>query len=168
MVTLEDEVVETLCVLERHMKIFKGYVRNRARAEVACSSAGLGSPSRRATGLSTHRNLQEVGWKLAQLAETIHVEFEYRGFVANSLADLDASMLELRPTEVDSVAVNSVLELHKLLARPGANDKVFSVANNIRPDIFTVVEQEANHNSPDSLSDERIIEVKKLASNSER
>ncbi|KAK2635459.1 hypothetical protein Ddye_030251 [Dipteronia dyeriana] len=112
-----------------------------------------GPPAFRLTGIGPPApdntdHLQEVGWKLAQLAETIHVEFEYRGFVANSLADLDASMLELRPSEVDSVAVNSVLELHKLLARPGAIDKVFSVVNNIRPDIFTVVEHEANHNSP--------------------
>ncbi|KAL5760990.1 hypothetical protein ACOSQ2_019828 [Xanthoceras sorbifolium] len=112
-----------------------------------------GPPAFRLTGIGppapdNSDHLQEVGWKLAQLAETIHVEFEYRGFVANSLADLDASMLELRPSEVDSVAVNSVFELHKLLARPGAIDKVFSVVKDIGPDIFTVVEQEANHNGP--------------------
>ncbi|TKY59798.1 DELLA protein RGA2 [Spatholobus suberectus] len=89
-------------------------------------------------------HLQEVGWKLAQFAETINVQFEYRGFVANSLADLDASMLELR--EDESAAVNSVFELHKLLARPGAVEKVLSVVRQIRPEILTVVEQEASHN----------------------
>ncbi|XP_004298516.1 PREDICTED: DELLA protein GAIP [Fragaria vesca subsp. vesca] len=104
---------------------------------------GIGPP---AADNSDH--LQEVGWKLAQLAETIHVEFEYRGFVANSLADLDASMLELRPSEVESVAVNSVFELHKLLARPGAIEKVLSVVKQMKPEIVTVVEQEANHNGP--------------------
>ncbi|KAL5553211.1 hypothetical protein UlMin_040612 [Ulmus minor] len=104
---------------------------------------GIGPPS---TDNSDH--LQEVGWKLAQLAETIHVEFEYRGFVANSLADLDASMLELRPSEVESVAVNSVFELHKLLSRPGAIEKVLSVVKQMGPEIVTVVEQEANHNGP--------------------
>ncbi|KAJ6431701.1 hypothetical protein OIU84_019057 [Salix udensis] len=87
-----------------------------------------GPPAFRLTGIGppAHDNtdqLQEVGWKLAQLAETIHVEFEYRGFVANSLADLDASMLELRPPEFESVAVNSVFEFHKLLAIPGAMKK---------------------------------------------
>ncbi|XP_050232223.1 DELLA protein GAI-like [Mercurialis annua] len=112
-----------------------------------------GPPAFRLTGIGppSHDNsdhLQEVGWKLAQLAETIHVEFEYRGFVANSLADLDASMLELRPSEFESVAVNSVFELHKLLARPGALDKVLSVVKQMKPEIFTVVEQEANHNGP--------------------
>ncbi|KAL4303468.1 hypothetical protein GQ457_10G027090 [Hibiscus cannabinus] len=112
-----------------------------------------GPPAFRLTGIGppSHDNsdhLQEVGWKLAQLAETIHVEFEYRGFVANSLADLDASMLDLRPTEVEAVAVNSVFELHKLLARPGAIDKVFSVVEQMRPEIVTIVEQEANHNGP--------------------
>jgi DELLA protein len=110
-----------------------------------------GPPAFRLTGIGppAHDNtdhLQEVGWKLAQLAETIHVEFEYRGFVANSLADLDASMLELRPTE--SVAVNSVFELHKLLSRPGAIEKVLSVVKQMKPEIVTVVEQEANHNGP--------------------
>ncbi|XP_041995780.1 DELLA protein GAI-like [Salvia splendens] len=39
--------------------------------------------------------LQQVGWKLAQLAETIGMEFEFRGFVTNSLADLDVEMLEI-------------------------------------------------------------------------
>ncbi|PRQ41132.1 putative transcription factor GRAS family [Rosa chinensis] len=112
-----------------------------------------GPPAFRLTGIGppaadNSDHLQEVGWKLAQLAETIHVEFEYRGFVANSLADLDASMLELRPSEVESVAVNSVFELHKLLARPGAIDKVLSVVKQMKPEIVTVVEQEANHNGP--------------------
>lgn len=112
-----------------------------------------GPPAFRLTGIGppaadNSDHLQEVGWKLAQLAETIHVEFEYRGFVANSLADLDASMLELRPSEVESVAVNSVFELHKLLARPGAIEKVLSVVKQMKPEIVTVVEQEANHNGP--------------------
>ena len=112
-----------------------------------------GAPAFRLTGIGPPApddsdHLQEVGWKLAQLAETIHVEFEYRGFVANSLADLDASMLELRPSEVEAVAVNSVFELHKLLARPGAIDKVLSVVKQMKPEIVTVVEQEANHNGP--------------------
>ncbi|KAM0983425.1 hypothetical protein ACFX13_011148 [Malus domestica] len=112
-----------------------------------------GPPAFRLTGIGppasdNSDHLQEVGWKLAQLAETIHVEFEYRGFVANSLADLDASMLELRPSEAESVAVNSVFELHKLLARPGAIEKVLSVVKQMKPEILTVVEQEANHNGP--------------------
>ncbi|KAI4313763.1 hypothetical protein L6164_026718 [Bauhinia variegata] len=112
-----------------------------------------GPPAFRLTGIGppapdNSDHLQEVGWKLAQLAETIHVEFEYRGFVANSLADLDASMLELRPSEVESVAVNSVFELHKLLARPGAIEKVLAVLKQMKPEIVTIVEQEANHNGP--------------------
>ncbi|XP_022726848.1 DELLA protein GAIP-like [Durio zibethinus] len=112
-----------------------------------------GPPTFRLTGIGppSHDNsdhLQEVGWKLAQLAEMIHVKFEYRGFVANSLADLEASMLDVRPTEVEVVAVNSVFELHKLLARPGAIDKVLSLVKRMKPEIVTIVEQEANHNGP--------------------
>uniref|UniRef100_A0A1J3GEX7 DELLA protein n=1 Tax=Noccaea caerulescens TaxID=107243 RepID=A0A1J3GEX7_NOCCA len=112
-----------------------------------------GPPSFRLTGIGppapdNSDHLHEVGCKLAQLAEVIHVEFEYRGFVANSLADLDASMLELRPSETEAVAVNSVFELHKLLGRPGGIEKVLGVVKQIKPEIFTVVEQESNHNGP--------------------
>ncbi|XP_023550748.1 DELLA protein GAIP [Cucurbita pepo subsp. pepo] len=112
-----------------------------------------GPPTFRLTGIGppapdNSDYLQDVGWKLAKFAETLHVEFEYRGFVANSLADLDASMLELRPSEVEAVVVNSVFELHQLLARPGAIEKVLSVVKQMKPEIVTVVEQEANHNGP--------------------
>lgn len=110
-----------------------------------------GPPTFRLTGIGppSHDNtdhLQEVGWKLAQFAETIHVKFEYRGFVANSLADLDASMLNLR--EGETVAVNSVFEFHQLLARPGAIEKVMTAVKEMKPEILTVVEQEAKHNGP--------------------
>ncbi|CAM8954106.1 unnamed protein product [Rhodiola kirilowii] len=112
-----------------------------------------GPPAFRLTGIGppspdNKDRLREVGLRLAHLAETIHVEFEFRGFVANSLADLDASMLELKPSETESVAVNSVFELHRLLARPGAIEKVLNVIKEIKPEIVTVVEQEANHNGP--------------------
>ncbi|CAL5338946.1 unnamed protein product [Camellia sinensis] len=110
-----------------------------------------GPPTFRLTGIGPPSDdntdhLQEVGWKLAQLAETIHVKFEYRGFVANSLADLDASMLDLR--EGEAVAVNSVFQLHQLLARPGSIEKVLSAVKEMKPEILTVVEQEADHNGP--------------------
>ncbi|KAG6407698.1 hypothetical protein SASPL_130695 [Salvia splendens] len=100
---------------------------------------GIGPPSQDETD-----HLQEVGWRLAQLAESINVEFEYRGFVASSLADLDAAMFDIR--EGETVAVNSIFELHQLLARPGAIEKVLEVVNRLKPEILTVVEQEANHN----------------------
>ncbi|XP_027152727.1 DELLA protein GAI1-like [Coffea eugenioides] len=110
-----------------------------------------GPPSFRLTGIGppSHDNtdhLQEVGWKLAQLADCIKVEFEFRGFVANSLADLDASMFDIR--EGETVAVNSIFELHQLLSRPGAIEKVLSAVKELKPEILTVVEQEANHNGP--------------------
>ncbi|KAL2546166.1 DELLA protein RGA [Forsythia ovata] len=110
-----------------------------------------GPPSFRLTGIGppSHDNidhLQEVGCRLAQLAETINVEFDYRGFVANSLADLNASMFDIR--EGETVAVNSIFELHQLLARPGSIEKVLQVVSEMKPEILTVVEQEANHNGP--------------------
>lgn len=110
-----------------------------------------GPPAFRLTGIGPPQpdntdTLQQVGWKLAQLADTIGVEFEFRGFVANSLADIDATMLDIRPSEVETVAVNSVFEFHRLLARPGAVEKVMNSIKSMKPKIVTLVEQESNHN----------------------
>nr|QDL88609.1 DOGAI isoform X1 [Cymbidium goeringii] len=108
-----------------------------------------GPPSFRLTGIGSSPNnsdaLQQVGWKLAQLADTIHVDFEYRGLVANNLADIEPFMLE--SDESEAVAINSVFELHGLLALPGAIEKLLSTVRSLRPLIVTVVEQEANHNA---------------------
>ncbi|XP_076885783.1 DELLA protein GAI-like [Bidens hawaiensis] len=108
-----------------------------------------GPPKFRLTGIGSPSGddvdyLQEVGWKLAQLADTINVEFEFRGFVAESLVDLDPRMFELRNDEV--LAVNSVFELHQLFGRNGGIEKVLTAVKTMKPEIFTVVEQEANHN----------------------
>lgn len=112
-----------------------------------------GPPAFRLTGIGPPQPdnsdaLQQVGLKLAQLAETIGVEFEFRGFVANSLADLEPGILEIRPPDVEAVAVNSIFELHRLLARSGAVEKVLSSIKAMNPKIVTIVEQEANHNGP--------------------
>ncbi|KAF5193507.1 Della protein gai1 [Thalictrum thalictroides] len=110
-----------------------------------------GPPKFRLTGVGPPQPdntdaLQQVGWKLAQFAENLHIEFEYRGFVANSLADLDSAMFDIRPNE--TVVVNSVFELHQLLAIPGAIEKVLRSIKEMKPKIVTIVEQEANHNGP--------------------
>lgn len=96
--------------------------------------------------------LQEVGMKLAQLAESINVKFSFRGYVATSLADINPWVLNAQP-EVEAVAVNSILELHRLLddpipGRPGPIDRVLAFIRNLKPKIVTVVEQEADHNRP--------------------
>ncbi|KAK4788902.1 hypothetical protein SAY86_020221 [Trapa natans] len=112
-----------------------------------------GPPTFRLTGIGPPQpdntdSLQQVGWKLAQLAETIGVKFEFRGYLASDLSDLEPSMLDLRPPEMEAVAVNSIFELHRLLARPGQIDKVLSSIKGMKPKIVTMVEQEANHNGP--------------------
>ncbi|CAL0301425.1 unnamed protein product [Lupinus luteus] len=110
-----------------------------------------GAPSFRLTGIGPPQNdnvdsLQQVGVKLAQLAQTFGVRFVFRGFVCNSLADLDQTMLDIRAEE--AVAVNSVFELHRMFARPGSIEKILATVKMIKPKIVTIVEQEANHNGP--------------------
>lgn len=61
------------------------------------------------------------------------MEFEFRGFVANSLVDLDALVLDIRPSDIEVLAVNSVFELYRLLSRLGAIDKVLNSIKALRP-----------------------------------
>ncbi|WOL04018.1 hypothetical protein Cni_G12739 [Canna indica] len=104
-----------------------------------------------------HSNaLQQVGYKLAVLAKNIGIEFQFRGFVAASLANLEPRMLLKLESgnkgdrgndgEEEAVAVNFVIELHRLLARLGVVKKVLGTVRALRSRIVTVVEEEANHN----------------------
>uniref|UniRef100_A0A1J3FTF9 DELLA protein n=1 Tax=Noccaea caerulescens TaxID=107243 RepID=A0A1J3FTF9_NOCCA len=107
-----------------------------------------GPPSFRLTGVGSPLNregIQQLGWKLAQLAQAIGVEFEFKGLIAERLSDLEPEMFETRP-ESERLVVNSVFELHPLLARPGSIEKLLATVKAVKPSIVTVVEPEANHN----------------------
>lgn len=97
--------------------------------------------------------MQEIGTKLGQLAESVHVKFDFRGVFAENLNEVQPWMLQVRQGE--AVAVNSVLQLHKLLysdhGHPPPIDDVLHLVRTLKPSIFTVVEQEASHNSPSFL-----------------
>ncbi|KAG0484623.1 hypothetical protein HPP92_008702 [Vanilla planifolia] len=104
----------------------------------------LGPPS--ADG---RNSLCEVGHRLADLAYSVGVPFDFRVVVAVNLDEVRPRMLRVEPGE--AVAVNSVLQLHRLLRDPGLPgpiDTVLSWIAELRPLVLTVVEQEADHNRP--------------------
>nr|UHT46049.1 Rht1-like DGLLA protein [Phoenix dactylifera]UHT46050.1 Rht1-like DGLLA protein [Phoenix dactylifera]UHT46052.1 Rht1-like DGLLA protein [Phoenix dactylifera] len=95
--------------------------------------------------------LREVGLRLAELARSVRVRFAFRGVAASRIDDVRPWMLQVVPGE--AVAVNSVLQLHRLLGDPGDDaaapiDSVLGWIVGLRPRIVTVVEQEADHNRP--------------------
>ncbi|KAF8089873.1 hypothetical protein N665_0495s0021 [Sinapis alba] len=109
-----------------------------------------GPPSFRLTGVGPPQtessdSLQQLGWKLAQFAQAIGVEFEFKGLAAESLSDLEPEMFETRP-ESETLVVNSVFELHRLLNRTGSIEKLLTTVKAVKPSVITMVEQEANHN----------------------
>lgn len=109
-----------------------------------------GPPSFRLTGIGPPQmensdSLQQLGWKLAQFAQNIGVEFEFKGLAAESLSDLEPELFETQP-ESETWVVNSVFELHRLLARSGSIEKLLNTVKAVKPSIVIVVEQEANHN----------------------
>ncbi|KAL5975237.1 Protein SLENDER RICE1-LIKE 1 [Asimina triloba] len=115
-----------------------------------------GPPLLRLTGIGPpspdgRDSLREIGLRLAELARSVRVRFAFRGVAASRLDDVKPEMLQVGPRE--AVAVNSVMQLHRLLvpsdpARgPAPIDSVLGWIHGLRPKIVTVVEQEADHNS---------------------
>jgi DELLA protein len=117
-----------------------------------------GPPALRITGVGpprSHDVLNKVGNQLTDFARSVNVPFSFCGVTANSLDDaLQPWMLQLFPGE--TLAVNSICQLHRLLVDlDAASTSLPSPINTIlrriaamQPKVFTVVEQEANHNQP--------------------
>ncbi|KAM0893021.1 hypothetical protein ACQ4PT_025378 [Festuca glaucescens] len=119
-----------------------------------------GPPFLRITGIGPpsppgRDDLRDVGLRLADLARSVRVRFSFRGVAANTLDEVQPWMLQVAPGE--AVAVNSVLQLHRLLADPDDHhyhapiDAVLDCVASLHPKIFAVVEQEADHNKPGFL-----------------
>ncbi|KAL8234917.1 hypothetical protein R6Q59_021017 [Mikania micrantha] len=109
---------------------------------------GIGPPSH-----DGRDSLREIGLKLAELAHSVNVRFAFRGVAASRLDDVKPWMLQVSPKE--AVAVNSIMQLHKLLGPDGAHeppiDLVLDWIQELNPRILMVVEQESNHNQPEFL-----------------
>eukprot|EP00250_Pteridium_aquilinum_P017637 c23715_g1_i1 orf=499-2493(+) len=107
---------------------------------------GIGPPQ-----LNNKDVLRETGMKIAQFADSVNVGFDFRGIVAANLDDVKPWMFRVQQGE--TVAVNSVLQLHRLLppAEDSAHtllpiDEVLQSVKCLKPKVLTVVEQEAEHN----------------------
>lgn len=112
-----------------------------------------GPPLLRLTGIGPpspdgRDSLREIGLRLAELARSVNVRFAFRGVAASRLEDVKPWMLQVSPKE--AVAVNSIMQLHRLLGsdptREPAIDVVLTWIRSLNPKIMTVVEQEADHN----------------------
>uniref|UniRef100_A0A7N0TB54 DELLA protein n=1 Tax=Kalanchoe fedtschenkoi TaxID=63787 RepID=A0A7N0TB54_KALFE len=97
--------------------------------------------------------LREIGHRLAELARSVNVRFAFRGVAAPRLEDVRPWMLQVSANE--AVAVNSIMQFHRLLASDSIHappiDSVLTWIRSLNPKIVTVIEQEANHNQPQFL-----------------
>lgn len=103
-----------------------------------------GPPKLKITGIGTScTSLQDTGRRLAAFAETYGVSFEFHA-VVGELEDLTPT--ELGATAGEAVAVNCVMQLHRLFDGDKLQ-KFISGLRSIRPVMLTLVEQEANHST---------------------
>ncbi|KAJ7541931.1 hypothetical protein O6H91_10G082100 [Diphasiastrum complanatum] len=92
--------------------------------------------------------VQVVGERLAKLAESVNVPFEFHPLPVR-LEDLQASMVELSPGE--ALAVNAALQLHHMpdesVSTSNPRDRLLRLMKSLSPKVMTLVEQEANTNT---------------------
>ncbi|CAM0953668.1 unnamed protein product [Alopecurus aequalis] len=117
-----------------------------------------GPPALRITGVGpapaadgSRDELHEVGVRLAEVARAVNVPFSFRGVSVDTLEALQPWMFQIVPGE--ALAVNSICQLHRLLVdRDAAStspiDTVLGWVAAMQPMMFTVVEQETDHNQP--------------------
>ncbi|RLN07138.1 DELLA protein DWARF8-like [Panicum miliaceum] len=111
-------------------------------------------PYLRITGIGgAGDELGEVGARLEQFARSLDVPFTFREVRVDQLNGLRNWMPGVVPGE--ALAFNSVLQLHRLLVDPDADpavpapiDTLLHLVTSLQPRVFTVVEQEADHNRP--------------------
>uniref|UniRef100_A0A1D1XIS6 Scarecrow-like protein 28 n=1 Tax=Anthurium amnicola TaxID=1678845 RepID=A0A1D1XIS6_9ARAE len=102
----------------------------------------------RITGIGeSKQELQETGARLAAFAEALNLPFEFH-VVVDRLEDVRLWMLHVK--EGECVAVNCVLQLHKMLRDDGgaALTDFLGLIRSTNPDIVLVAEQEAGNNEP--------------------
>ncbi|KAL5978821.1 hypothetical protein ACLOJK_018716 [Asimina triloba] len=110
----------------------------------ALAARPCGAPFIRITGVGTPLDsVKETGRRLTELASSLQVPFKFHA-VGERLEELQPHMLHRRVGE--ALAVNSVNRLHRV---PGnCVGGLISMIRDQAPNIFTLVEQEANHNGP--------------------
>ncbi|PSS36228.1 DELLA protein like [Actinidia chinensis var. chinensis] len=118
-----------------------------------------GPPVLRLTGIGPpspdgRDSLREIGVRLTELARSVNVRFAFQGVTASRLEDVKPLMLQVDPKE--AVAINSIMQLHRLLVsdptRTSPINNVLDWIRNLNPKIMTVVEQEVDHNQPEFLA----------------
>ncbi|KAJ7571385.1 hypothetical protein O6H91_01G161600 [Diphasiastrum complanatum] len=114
-----------------------------------------GPPHLRITGIGDPEaefapagGLQVVGQRLAKLAESENVPFEFHA-LPMKLQDMQASSVDRRSNE--ALAVNSALQLHHMpdesVGTSNHRDRILRVIKSWRPKVLAFVEQEANTNT---------------------
>ncbi|KAJ4951467.1 hypothetical protein NE237_028299 [Protea cynaroides] len=108
----------------------------------------------RITGIGeSKKDLQETGARLMGFAEALNLPFEFHA-VVDRLEDVRLWMLHVKENE--SVAVNCVFQLHRMLydESGGALRDLLGLIRSTNPTVVLIVEQEAMHN--DSSLERRV------------
>jgi DELLA protein len=123
-----------------------------------------GPPALRITGIGpppaadgSRDELNEVGVRLTEFARAVNVPFSFCGVRGDTIDPIQAWMFKLVPGE--ALAVNSICQLHRLLVDdvdpnsvaaffPEPIHTVLCWITSMQPRVFTIFEQEADHNNP--------------------
>ncbi|ONK63209.1 uncharacterized protein A4U43_C07F12520 [Asparagus officinalis] len=90
--------------------------------------------------------LSMTGKRLWSFAESLSLHFKFKPVIIPDMKEMTESMFELEVGEV--VGIYTSLDMNNLIMRPESLDNVMRVFWKLKPCLVTVIDVEANHNSP--------------------
>ncbi|KAL6179586.1 hypothetical protein ACLB2K_051099 [Fragaria x ananassa] len=100
-----------------------------------------------AVGVRGKQNIKETGERLASVAKSLNLPFEYKEVIVSDMQDIKDHLFDEIEDE-EAVVVYAPLVLRTMIMRPRCLENLMRVMRNINPCLMVVMEVEANHNSP--------------------
>ncbi|KAM0954483.1 putative transcription factor GRAS family [Dioscorea sansibarensis] len=99
---------------------------------------------------STEKAISETGKRLKDFAETLNIVLDFKPVIVPNVKDLKEDLFEIE--EDEAIAVYSALDVNTMVVKPESLENLLRVIRRLKPCIMTVVDVEANHNSPNFIT----------------
>ncbi|KAH7676447.1 Transcription factor GRAS domain-containing protein [Dioscorea alata] len=99
---------------------------------------------------SSEKAISETGKWLKDFAETLNIVLDFKTVIVPNVKELKEDMFEIK--EDEAIAVYSAFVVNTMVVKPESLENLLRVIRRLKPCIMTVVDVEANHNSPNFIT----------------
>ncbi|XP_020086569.1 DELLA protein RGL1-like isoform X1 [Ananas comosus] len=94
---------------------------------------------------TSEEEITSTGKRLTSFAEILKLPFVFKPVIVSDIKELKEDMFKIEETE--TIALYSSMDMNTMIIKPDRLENVMKVIRNLRPQIVTVVDVEAKHNS---------------------